>query len=411
MSIKKQYTILSEVSRCIIMQNQFIFTKYKSIEKTENEDNSCLKKSVSFKLKTCIFVFFFSIIAINTFAQFKETKEFTKRFKVSPETQIQIVNKYGKIELNTWKKDSVVIFFRMEINEKKPDRLGKTLDNLDFDISNSKHYLVIKSRLDNSKSTLENELIKFKETMLQTGSTIKIDLKVWLPENNELRLENKFGDIIMGDYYGDIQITLSNGNLKAGNLPKKSNFNLNFATATLNNLPNGTIVSNYTDIKLRKCGTARIESKSSRIEIDEISELTVDSRRDKFRIKNIDNIDATANFSQFDIDELKTKAYLRQTYGSIDIEKVNSAFSNIYIDSRTADINMNFESESKFNYSFTVSKTELNMVPGFKSEREYIIDSKENKIQYSGYFGKKMRDDQLIINATGGEINLDSLQP
>ena len=85
------------------------------------------------------------LVSLAANAQFTETREFVKRFKIQPETRIDITNKYGKIELNTWDKDSVVIQFKMEINEKKPDKLAKTLANLDFDISNSQHYLVVKS--------------------------------------------------------------------------------------------------------------------------------------------------------------------------------------------------------------------------------------------------------------------------
>jgi hypothetical protein len=261
-------------------------------------------------LLTVLFVL--SGLTVN--AQFSESREFVKRFRIQPETRIDITNKYGRIELNTWKKDSVVIWFKMEINEKKPDKLKKTLDNLDFDINNSQHYLIVKTQVDKYRSQIESELLKFKETMLQNNGSVKIDLVVWLPDNHELRLENKFGDIIMGDYLGETQINLSNGKLKAGELPGRANLTLSFADATISDLPVASIMSNYSDITLKNSGTLRIESKSSTIEIQNSENLNIDSRRDKYRIRLADKLDAAGNFSHFMVNELKGKANIRTSY-------------------------------------------------------------------------------------------------
>ena len=349
---------------------------------------------------------FLFLIGLTANAQFTETREFVKRFKIQPETRIDITNKYGKIELNTWKKDSVVIRFKMEINEKKPIKLEKTLDNLHFDISNSQHYLIVKTQIDKSRSQIENEFMKFKETILQTSGSIRIDMMVWLPEDHELRMENKFGDIIMGDYLGETQIDLSNGKLRAGELPKRAILNLSFADATVGNLPNGRIVSNYSDIQLKNSGTVRFESKSSTIEIMNSDDLSIDSRRDKFRIRIAGKLDATGNFSQFRISELKDKANFRLSYGSLEMEKIFNEFSSIYIEGRSTDVNLYFNPEAKFNYEITETKTDLKLGREMKEEDKEVLDSKENKIRHSGYFGKKMKEDQLIINAVGGETNV-----
>jgi hypothetical protein len=294
----------------------------------------------------------------------------------------------------------------MEINEKKPDKLKKTLDNLDFDISNSQHYLIVKTQVDKYRSQVESELLKFKETILQTNGSIRIDLAVWLPDNRELRLENKFGDILMGDYLGETQIILSNGKLKTGELPKRSTLNLSFADATINNLHNSRIISNYSDINLRNSGTLRLESKSSTIEIQNADDLSIDSRRDKFRIRQAEKIDASGNFSQFRISELKSRASIRLSFGNLEMEKILATFSNIYIDGRSTDVNLYFSPEAKFNFQITESKTNLRLGSELKVEDKEVLDPKENKVRHTGYFSKKMKDDQLIINAIGGETNV-----
>jgi len=339
-------------------------------------------------------------------AQFSETREFVRRFRIQPETRIDITNKYGRIELNTWKKDSVVIAFRMEINEKKPDKLKKTLDNLDFDISNSQHYLVVKTQVDKYRSQIESELHKFKETMLSNNGSIRIDLVVWLPDNRELRLENKFGDILIDDYQGEMQINLSNGKLKAGDLIKKASINLNFADATISSMPNGSIISNYSDITLKEAGNTRFDSKSSTIEIQHADDLFINSRRDKYRIRLTNEMEAKGNFSHFMVNELKGKANMQMSFGSLDMERIQNTFKTIYIESRSTDVNLTFNAEARFNYEITETKTDLNLGKEMKEEDREVLDSKENKVRHTGYFGRKMKDDQVIINAVGGEVNV-----
>jgi len=358
--------------------------------------------------KTCISILISCSILLSNLtiqAQFTETREFVKRFQIQKDTRIDLTNKYGKIELNTWKKDSVVIQFHMEINEKKPDKLTKTLENMDFDITNSQYYLIVKTQVDKNRSQIENELVKFKETMLQTSGNIRIDLVVWLPDDHELRLENKFGDIIMGDYLGETQIILSNGKLKAGNLSKTSSLNLSFSDANIGNLTNSRITSNYSDIQIKNSVALRFDSKSSNIEVLKTEDLKIDSRRDKFRIRIADQIDASGNFTQFRISEIKNKANMRLSYGSLEMEKVVSSFSNIYIEARSADLNLYFSPEAKFNFQITETKTDINLGREFKVENKEVLDSKENKNRHAGYIGKKMQEDQLIINSVGGEIN------
>jgi hypothetical protein len=349
---------------------------------------------------------FLGLMGFSVSAQYSEKRELVKRFRIQPETEIDITNKYGRIELNTWKKDSVVIRFHMEINEKKPDKLKKTLDNLDFDITNTQHYLVVKTQVDKYRSQLESELKNFKETILQTNGSIKIDLEVWLPENRELRLENKFGDIMLGDYHGELIVNLSNGKLKAGELTRRATLSLNFADATISNMNNGSISSNYSDLSLRNSGDIRFDSKSSTIEIQNSGVLNITSRRDKYRIRQTDIMEASGNFSHFMVNELKEKANIHMNFGSLDMEKILPEFITIYIESKSTDMNLVFSQDAKFNFEITETKTDLNLGREMREEERDVLDSKENKVRHTGYFNKKTREDQLIINAVGGETNV-----
>ncbi len=349
----------------------------------------------------------FLLVPVFANAQFSETREFEKRFKIQADTRIEITNKYGYVELNTWTKDSVYIKVEIKVEEKKLDKLEKTLDGIDFDFTNSPHYLIARTLVGENQNQLENELIKFKETLLQTTGNVTIDYKVWLPDNHELRVENKFGDILMGDYAGITEINLSNGKLRAKTFKNKLNLNLNFADANLGNVVNGRISCNYSDIYIRESGQLNFDSKSSTIEILQNNRLDADSRRDKFRVRLIDQIDADGNFSSFRIGNLIKTANLRTTYGDVEMENVDPKFENIYLEARSANLNISFNTESKFNFEVTETKTSLDFGREVKILDTVELDPKIKKNKHKCSFGEKPAGaDKLIINSVAGEINV-----
>ncbi len=342
-------------------------------------------------------------------AQFTETKEMTKQFFVSPETKIELSNKYGKIEINTWEKDSVIIEIKIRVEEKKLSKLEDAIRGIDFDITDSQHYLTIRTNVEKNKSSLSKEITRFKESVLKSDGNIEVDYTVWMPATNELKVENKFGDVYIGDYQGKVDINISNGNLKAHNFEGELNLVLSFADATINSIKMGYLDCNFSELYVKKAETIRLKSKSTEFEFQKISNLNAESRRDKFRIREIEAIDATSSFTTIRINELTDRMKLRSDYGDLDIEKVTLDFSIIAIESKSTDVNLYFNETSKFDFEITSTKSELDYCTEIAIEEEETLDEKEKTLKQTGNFGGKNKNSlKLIINATSGEINIKS---
>ncbi len=353
-----------------------------------------------------LFVILFSG-SITAQAQFTETREFVKRFKVNPEQSIEITNKYGKIELITWEKDSVVFEVKMKVEEKKLSRLDKALDNIDFDFTESQHYLIGRTIADKNRSHLGSEFLKFKETLLQTDGSVEIDYKVWLPATNPLKVENKFGDIYMDDYQGELEIRLSNGKLKAHDFNNRTRLFLNFADAMINNMSSGNIESNYSDVYIKNGNQISYSGKSSEVEIIELKSLTIDSRRDKFRIRRIGMLEAKGNFSNFRITDLLERATFRMVYGDLEVENVMSDFEDIRIESKSTDISLYFPAESEFGFEIKETKAEVDLPREVEIVERNEIDHKEGTFRVQGHFGENTEaDEKLYINAISGKVNI-----
>jgi len=353
-----------------------------------------------------LLLFTFAALPFYTSAQFTETKEINKRFKVNMDTRIELTNKYGKVEINTWDKDSVILNISIRVEDKKLSKLEKAIDDIDFDITDSQHFLIIRTKIGENQGSLEKEFNRFKETLLQSDGKTEVNLVVWMPKTNELKVENKFGDIFIGDYLGDVDINLSNGNLKSHNFGGKSDLTLNFADATVNEIKSGRLDCNYSEVYIKKADNVRIISKSTDFEINEVKKLDTDSRRDKFRIRQAETLEAKGSFTNFRINELTDRITLRAEYGDIQIEKIATDFSTIFIESKSADIDLYFNQASKFKFEITNTKSGTNYSREMQIEKEETLDEKEKKIKQTGNFGGKSENVKLLINATSGEINV-----
>jgi len=354
-----------------------------------------------------IFVWSCWLFPVLANAQFTETKEMTKRFSVTPETRIEITNKYGKVELNTWDKDSVIFEINIRVEEKKLSKLEKSIKEIDFDFTQSQHFLIVRTNIGKNRSGLEKEFLKFKESLLQSDGNMEIDFTVWLPGTNDLKVENKFGDIFIGDFSGNVEINLSNGNLKSHDFEGKLDLTLNFADATINEIKSARLDCNFSELYIKKAGELRVVSKSSTFEILEITDLDAESKRDKFRIRLADRIEANGSFTNFRFSELTDRLNLRADYGDLDIEKTAPDFSSIFIESKSTDINLYFDPSSNFGFEITHTKAEIDLCREIEIEAEKSMDEKEKKIKLIGNFGEKSTNDtKLHINADSGEINI-----
>ena len=357
---------------------------------------------------TGIFILTVCILPFLAGAQYSETRELVKRFAISPESQVEIANKYGKIDVKTWDKDSAVIEISIRVEEKKLSKLEESIRNIDFEITDSQHYLIVRTEVEKNKSGLAKEFKNFKETLLSSDGNVQIDLTVWIPNTNRLKIENKYGDIYIGDYKGEVSIDLSNGNLKANNFEEDLDLKLNFGDATINTINNGRLECSFSELYLKRASSLRINSKSTEFDIQEIQDLNADSRRDKYRIQKIDLLDAQSSFSTFRIRELTDRVNIRAEYGDLEIEETAIDFGNVIIQSKSTDISLSFPEESAFNFEISHSKTNLSLPDKMKTETEEVSDD-EKTTTIKGTFGEGSDDAaKLDISAESGSISIRS---
>lgn len=341
-----------------------------------------------------------------TFAQVSDSDVITKEFEVDKGTIVDLGNKYGDVTIETWEKNLVQVEINYEVSEKNREKLRKKMSEINFELTQSGHYVVINTIIGDSKNMLVGELMKLKESIGVGESTVEINMHVKLPDNLDLRIKNKFGNVYIDDYKGDLTLDLSNGKLKAHDLTGYVSLKLNFGDAIIKSIDTGNLEVYYSDMNISSSRKLRINSKTSDITITEIEELFVNSSRDDYRIRMIADFETQSSWTDFSINEFKQKSDIKMNYGDLTIENIQKSMENIMIDAKSTRISLYFDKDLDVNFDIITDK-DLNLPLEAAIDSTEMLNEKEEVMRYLGRTGEIDKGKPtLTLNTSSSDISI-----
>ncbi|MFC2137537.1 hypothetical protein ACFLTE_05115 [Bacteroidota bacterium] len=354
-------------------------------------------------LPACAFVFAGFMLQAQ---EYSDNIKLSKSFKVNTSSTVEVYNKYGKLHIVTWEHDSVKFDVHALIQSSTETKVRKLRDNISFDFTGTEYYITAKSVFSNKYSGFFKDLADFAEGLITSDNKVEIDYKIYIPEYVNLKLNNKFGDIYIENIIGDINITLSNGALKANNFEGNSIIKLTMGDADIKMVKNGKIYTNYSELNIDECDQINIDSKLSKINIDVAKIIKVSSKKDKIYINSMDQIYGESYFTDIWVYDLANKMSYKANYGNINLESIKKGFSFIDITTEYTDINMFFEEESVFDVDIVDKGSFLQYPINKANVKRESIDNDEERFNTFGVIGTGTSESKLKIEATKGNIHI-----
>ena len=337
----------------------------------------------------------------------EKSRTVTKVFEVQPDTEIEIINKYGNIHLIPWEKDSVRFEIELLVRGTKQSKVDKSFDYIEFDFKTSKYYIIAQT-LFAGKSSFWSDVSDLTGAIFNSSTKTKIDYTVYFPANAKIKIANKYGNIYTTDHFGELEIELSNGDLKAHHLAGKTKITHEFGNANIKLIDNGNLNISYGELQLEKAGNLAIESKSSKFYIDEVMDIDINSRRDKFYLKTVGHVYGHTNFSLVEIDELTQKFNLTTRYGDIDVKYFADEVESFKIVANDADITLHFIDDKHYKLDAKVDgRTEVMYSAEIKNITTKDLGGDEKLIEVKCLIGNdKPHTIPVKMNVRGGRISL-----
>jgi hypothetical protein len=281
------------------------------------------------------------LVSLNGFGQdFRKNRIESKAFKVGERPELKITNKYGSIQLISWDKDSIKMEVSIEVRAKKEAKANETFNDLSIDFTQFQSYVESKTSFD-SEESFWGGMKEKTSSVFSSDNKTQVDYKVYLPGNTHLTIDNKYGDVFIGDHRGTTNIKLSNGDLKAGSFTGATTISLEFAYANIKSVENGTIYLDHrSEIKLDAGNTVKVDSRSSRLNFGDVSTLDLNSYRDKISIEKIGDVMLESSYSYFQVGVLGKRLTANMRYGSLDIDEIGPSVKKLNFTVENTDIGM-----------------------------------------------------------------------
>ncbi len=349
-----------------------------------------------------IFAIFSSLSAQNT----SEVRNFIKTIPVGKETSMEVSNKYGTIQITSWDKDSAYIRAEVKAFAPSQSKLSKMFDGININITDTKFLVRAQTDFTQNINMLFENFKGMTSKLISYDSRIEINYFINIPEYLNLKVENKYGDVYMEDISGDFDISVSNGSFKANSLSKGSILNLVFCDATINTLKSGKIDASFSEITIGESNDLSINSISSRFDIKNAGTIRLESRRDKIFVGNIETMQGSSYFTDYNVTNLKKELNLSTRYGNLTADLIEKGFETVSINSGYTDISLGFEQGSSYNLDIRYINAFV-VLPdkNAKTEQKVLNESKKEYMTF-GTVGKNPGTAKVKIDATRGNIYL-----
>ncbi len=339
---------------------------------------------------------------------FERSREVTKSYRVYEPTSLEIVNKYGNINLFNWSKDSVKIEIRAEVKASKQQKADKLFDFIDFEFTDSRYFIVARTQFRQNQGSFWAELSDLASTVFSGNNKIQVDYNVYLPTEMEVRLENKFGNIYCTNHRGKMTIDLSNGDFKAYDLAGETDIALSFGKASINSIESGTVELGYAELTLASASRLEVESKSSEISITTADIVSLQSRRDQVSVETINILEGETSFSYITLGFIERDIKLSTDYGELKVMNIPSSYDKIVVNARFTDVQLIFPENIHTNIDIEHSETTGIYYPDRYTGLAFeTVDKKTDRYRTAGIIGRTEQASGLTeISIQSGKVSL-----
>lgn len=349
----------------------------------------------------------FSLPLLVNSQTFSEKREESKSFKIKSGTLIQISNKYGNVNVMPWAKDSVRIEVSLSAQSKQASKVQKILSSIDCEMISTAGFVSARTVFHDNSATFWKDVVSYAGKVVNTSNNLQIHYTVYMPAENPVKIENKFGNIYMDSHRGNTDITLSNGDMQARDFSGNLKLSLEFGSATIQDADRAQLNINYSDLSLQNVNTLNLNSRSSTFDIDHVTSADITSVRDKLNIRSCSVLGGDASFSKIKVNALETTCTLNTKYGELKLNSIDRNFHNIYVKSEYTDILFGFNPASAYSADLIYdSKTILNIYPQINSQlKKETLNVKYGTLKASGEIGKSGTA-QVTVSMKSGSLSL-----
>lgn len=344
------------------------------------------------------------LCTLMVFAQNEQSKQWNKTYDLSPTGKVHIENKYGNVVINGWQRNQVKVSISIQVNHRKEDSAEKLLERIQPKTIQSGNYIQFISEIKDRDANIFAKYFSKANPFDFDKSNVQIDYEVYLPINTELNIINKFGDIIIDSWKGDLETDLQHGDIYINGNISTAKVDMRFGKFHARNLDYGNLKMENGSIDVETSQKLKIISSGSDIRLGEIADLELYSSKDEVELESVDALRGDFKFSNADISSVTNELFLTLRIAEVDIKKVVKPDADINIVQESSEINMNITGLA-FDFKATLEQGLLRVPKTFDNINTHVTNEGSKIRDITAKYGTGDRG-SFTINGIKGVIVL-----
>lgn len=321
-------------------------------------------------------------------------KEYEKSFPKEGIEEIVLTNNFGKIEIEQTGGNEIHAYVKMKVKAKSAVKADETMDLIQVQEMRVGNYLDLK--------TFYGKDMAFRQFI--SGLTVKVDYKVSLPKGVKLRIINSNGAVFLGNFEGELNIDVQNGDFKAATL-KGGEFYIKQSKGSFNVEKVGTMTGDFKDcsIILGEGDEVRLTTNSCSGDLASVDKLNIRSSGGTIKLGDIEDLTGSSSFTKYEMQDLANFLDMEMKMGEMNIRNVQPLFSELRLKGSFTKVGLSFAKESGYQLEVKHNKSlKINLPESWElderptSERNVTVGTK--------FIGNERYKGKVFLELSNGSL-------
>ncbi len=302
---------------------------------------------------------------------------------------LEIKNKYGDINIKEMTGDSVTVDVIITVEKGNATVAKRIFSKIDIDFNHSGSTASVETEFTNS---------------FKNGEKFRIDYFVAIPEDRNLKIQNKYGQVNMENLKGWGDFNVQYGGINGDKLlSSKLKINVQYGEIHLEETKSVDLDMKYSKFFCDRCENVFVESAYSAVNVKAAKDMNVASRYDHYDIGEVSVFDVQGQFTTTKINTLHKKLQLRHKYGAFLVRNVSADFDELNVEAQYCKVKLGIDEDAAYSINADMKYCRVKYPEG-KAQINYRVQSAP-KMEVRGQIGNNPKG-TVVLRSAYGEVSL-----
>ena len=338
-------------------------------------------------------------------AQERVSKTIERSFSLDNDGELTLENKYGNINVTGWDQDQVSVKIDITVNHRKYGTAKDLLNRVRPEIKSSSGYISIVSEIENKNTGWFADFFNRTNPIDVDRSRVQIDYEVFLPRKAKLNVTNRFGDVLLEDWNGELKTLIEHGDLWINEDLGKADIILKFGKVKARNLNYASLNLKNGELDMADAKSLRLNGNGMEMTLGEVNSLEVYSNKDDISIDNVGTLYGSLKFSTLHLESLSQDVDLSMKIADFRVRQISNAEAEINIEQESSDINLTVTDFPR-NFDATLEQGVVRLPKSFENVDSKLLDKGRRLREIRATYGDA-KTGLISINGIKGIVTLN----